>query len=403
MSVWLNRWLAWVCLLSPLLLLLEGCSGQEVPRPLSPKQALQSFRLPDDLRIELFASEPYVVDPVEIAFDEAGRAYVAEMRDYPEDPQPGKPPRSRIRLLEDRDGDGQVDHSTVFADQLLQVSSVLPWKGGLIVTAAPDIIYLKDTDGDGKADVRKVLFSGFALANPERRVTNLRFAIDNWVYGVQSGSPVNIRSIERPNAPPVWLSGADFRFRLDRGLFEAESGTAQFGLAIDDWGHRFNTENTRHVRQVIIPWRYLTRNPFLSAGAPAQDISDHGQPSARIFPLTSPQHWRQVRSQMRQQRYRELGLDRVRPLNPSTEVESGFFTAAAGGTIYSGEQLPDKYRGNLFTGDVSANLVHRDILHGEGTHFVASRSEEEKDREFLTSTDPWFRPCNFATGPDGYL
>ena len=106
---------------------------------------------------------------------------------------------------------------------------------------------------------------------------------------------------------------------------------------------------------------------------------------------------------MRQQRYRELGLDRVRPLNPSTEVESGFFTAAAGGTIYSSEQLPDKYRGNLFTGDVSANLVHRDILHGEGTHFVASRSEEEKDREFLTSTDPWFRPCNFATGPDGYL
>src|SRR2546429_8923756 len=100
MSAWLNRWLGWVCLLSPLLLLLEGCSGQEVPRALSPKQALQSFRLPDVLRIELFASEPYVVYPVKIAFDEAGRAYVAEMRDYPEDPHPGQPHCSRYRLLE---------------------------------------------------------------------------------------------------------------------------------------------------------------------------------------------------------------------------------------------------------------------------------------------------------------
>src|SRR5438105_1994274 len=230
----MNSKLGWILLLTWTCLLGASCSKRGAPGSLSPEESLKSFHLPDDLRIELFASEPHVVDPVEIAFDEAGRAYVAEMRDYPEDPLPGKPPRSRIRLLEDRDGDGQVDHSTVFADQLLQVSSVLPWKGGLIVTAAPDIIYLKDTDGDGKADVRKVLFSGFALENPERRVTNLRFAIDNWVYGVQNGSPVNIRSIERPNAPPVWLSGADFRFRLDRGLFEPESGTAQFGLAMDE-------------------------------------------------------------------------------------------------------------------------------------------------------------------------
>ena len=139
------------------------------------------------------------------------------------------------RLLEDTDGDGRVDRVTIFADKLLQVTSVLPWKGGLLVTSAPDILYLKDLDGDGKADERKVLFTGFALVNPESRVTNLRFGIDNWIYVSNSGQPGTITFTERPDLPPVNVLGADFRFRLDRGLFEAESGHTQFGQAMDDW------------------------------------------------------------------------------------------------------------------------------------------------------------------------
>jgi putative membrane-bound dehydrogenase-like protein len=429
-------------LLSAFCLLLFACSRNRGPGSLSPQQSLKTFQLADpNLRAEIFAAEPDVVDPVEIVFDEDGRVFAAEMRDYPADPPAGQPPKSRIRLLEDTDGDGKIDRSTIFADNLLEVTSMLPWKGGLIVTAAPDILYLKDTNGDGKADIRKVLFTGFALVNPETRITNLRFGIDNWIYAANNGQRGDItfpgrslllnseevgkreggrgrvgerenldrdssrlqsaeggaRKVESSQHPTsVNVLGADFRFRLDRGLFEAESGPTQFGLAMDDWGHRFITENTVHIRHVVMPRRYLLRNPFLPAGVAAEDISDHGRPSARMFQLTPPQYWRQVRTAMRQQRYQENNLSRK-------EIVAGYFTAASGGTIYSGDGLPAQYYGTLFTGDVSGNLVHRDVLRPAGASFVASRASNELDKEFLASTDPWFRPCSFATGPDGNL
>src|SRR5438034_7859503 len=156
------------------LLTLVGCAQKQSAPALSPQDALKSFHLSEDFHIELFAAEPQVVDPVEMAFDENGRIYVAEMLDYPDDPPPGKPARSRIRLLEDTDGDGKIDRSVIFADQVLEVSGLMPWKGGLIVTSAPDILFMKDTDGDGKADIRQVLYTGFPKVNPEARITNPR-------------------------------------------------------------------------------------------------------------------------------------------------------------------------------------------------------------------------------------
>lgn len=379
-----------------------ACSS-ETEGPLSPEEAIESFQVHPDFRVEVFAAEPYVVDPVEVVFDERGRAFAAEMRDYPEDPPKGRPPRSRIRLLEDTDGDGRVDRSFIFADNLLQATSMLPWKGGLLVTAAPDILYLKDTDGDNRADVREVLFTGFALVNPEGRITNLRFNVDNWIYASNNGQQGDITFTRRPDAAPVSVLGADFRFRLDRGEFEAASGPTQFGQAIDDFGNRFITQNTIHVRHVVLPRRYLTRNPYLTVGQAAQDISDHGRPSVPMFQLTEPQEWRKVRTQMRQERYRQNELDRVRELNPSTEIASGYITGASGGTIYSGDMFSENFLGNLFTGDVAGSLVHRDLLKRSGVTFTASRPPGEQDREFLASTDSWFRPCNFATGPDGNL
>src|SRR5207249_8013460 len=135
------------------LIFLSACSNRNPEtRALSPQDSLKAMRLSEDFHMELFASEPEVMSPVEMAFDENGKIYIAEMMDYPEDPPPGKPARSRIRLLEDSDGDGRIDRSAVFADKVLAVSGFMPWKGGLIVTSAPDILYLKDTDGDGKAD-----------------------------------------------------------------------------------------------------------------------------------------------------------------------------------------------------------------------------------------------------------
>jgi putative membrane-bound dehydrogenase-like protein len=147
-----------------------------------------------------------------MAWDENGKLYVAEMLDYPEDPPPGTPARSQIRLLEDNDGDGKYERNVVFADHVLEVSGLHPWKGGLLVTAAPDILWMKDNDGDGKADVRKVLYTGFPLVNPEARITNLRYGLDNWFYGAQNGNDGKVTSPDHPERPPLLIRGADFRF-----------------------------------------------------------------------------------------------------------------------------------------------------------------------------------------------
>src|SRR6266446_2683255 len=200
-------------LLIPILILLSACSKRNPEeRAMSPEDSLKAMHLSEDFHVELFASEPDVMSPVEMAFDENGKIYVAEMLDYPDDPTPGNPPRSRIRLLEDTNGDGKIDRSVVFADKVLAVSGFMPWKGGLIVTSAPDILYLKDTDGDGKADLRQVLYTGFPKVNQEARITNPRLAVDNWIYCSNAGSDGRITSPDHPDMPPVLVRGTDFRF-----------------------------------------------------------------------------------------------------------------------------------------------------------------------------------------------
>ena len=185
-----------------------------------------------------------------MAFDETGRIYVAEMLDYPADPPPGKSARSRIRLLE-TDSNGEVVRSSIFADHVLEVSGIMCWKGGLIVTSAPDILFMKDTNGDGKADIREVLYTGFPKVNPEGRITNPRLGIDNWIYCSNYGQEANIRSAKHPEHPAIAIGGADFRFHPDRDLAEAASGPTQFGSTFDDWGNHFITQNTIHVRHVV--------------------------------------------------------------------------------------------------------------------------------------------------------
>ena len=380
--------------LLPGLLLLCGCGERTGTGPLSPEDSLASFQHPGDVRIEIFAAEPHVRDPVDLVFDEEGRAFVAEMLDYPYDPPPDEPPKSRIRVLEDRDGDGRVDHSVVFAEGILQLKGLALWDGGVIASAAPDLLYFKDTDGDLRADERRVLFTGFEVGQPQGRVSNLRYSLDNWIYVSNDGHPGIVRSPDRPGAGPVSVLGTDFRFRPDRGIFEAASGAARFGQTFDDWGNRFVTRTGTHVLHVLLPRRYLERNPYLAAPRDIiRDISGH---EGRIYPRTPPEKWRELRTRVRQERSDEMGLRRTRQVQ-------GYFTGATGGTVYSGDRLPPSYRGNLFTGGVAGNLVHRDLLAPSGISFTAGRAPEERQREFLASDDPWFRPVQFATGWDGNL
>lgn len=381
---------------SLLFLVLGGvsCKEKRYADPLSPEKALESFHLREGFKIETFAAEPYVYDPVEMVFDEQGNAYVVEMPDYPFKPEPGKE-AGRIRLLIDTDGDGRIDKTTIFADSLSEATSILPWKGGLLVTSAPYILYFKDTTHDFRADVKEKLFTGFFKDNSEAQITNLRFGVDNWIYASNFGMEGTVKFNRKPDVPALSMRGADFRFRLDRGEFELTSGGAQFGQTMDDWGHRFITQNTLHIRHVVMPWYYLHRHPFLPSTESVVNVSDH---DLVMFQLTPPPYWRAERTRRRQKEFDEKKLDR-------TEYAEDHFSGASGGTVYTGDAFPKEYYGTVFTGEVMGNLVHRDILSArdDSPTFIASRDPGEKDREFLASTDPWFRPANFTTGPDGNL
>ena len=191
---------------------------------MTPQDSLRAMHFSEDFHAELFAAEPDVMSPVEMAFDENGKVYVAEMFDYPDDPPAGKPARSRIRVLENLNGDGKTWRSSIFAENVLAVSGFMPWKGGLIVTSAPDILFLKDTNGDGKADLRQVLYTGFPKVNQEARITNPRLGVDNWIYCSNTGSDGRITSPSHPEMQPVLVRGTDFRFDPISGKAEAASG-----------------------------------------------------------------------------------------------------------------------------------------------------------------------------------
>ena len=337
--------------------------------PLSPVEELATFEFADpQLTAELVAAEPDIVSPVSMAWDARGRLFVAEMPDYPVGPASG-----RIRMLEDTDGDGRYESSKVFAEGLAYPTGVLPWSGGLWVTAAPDLIFLKDLDGDGKADLRRAVFTGFSEGNQQLRVNGLNWGLDGWIYGANGRSDGEVRLVEAGGT--VSLRGLDFRFRPDTSAFEPLAGRSQFGLTRDDWGNRFLSWNTQPIRHDAVPRSYLLRNPRVAATAgvvPLVPSSDDGQ----VFPrTTAPQTF--------------------------NRESTSHFNALAGLTIYRGDLLPSAYYGNAFVGETLRNLIHRRVLAPQEASFTARRVEQNK--EFLASRDPWFHPVNFATGPDGAL
>ena len=376
-------------------LLWFGCREKShYTEALSPEEEMKHFELDSSFKIELFASEPNVLSPVDMAWDEEGNIYVIEMGDYPDNAEAGKA-KGRIRVLKDINHDGTIDSAIVFTDNLPSATSMLPWKGGLIVTAAPDILYLKDTTGDFHADTREVLFTGFFAKNSEAQITCLRFGVDNWIYANNNAQDGEITFAKNPALPALHVGGSDFRFRLDSGLFENETGWGQFGMTMDDWGHRFYTQNTYHIQQSPIRWKYLHRHNFLPSFNADINISDH---DPLMFQKTPPPYWRYERTKRRQKEFDSLKLD-------NKEYAEKHFTGSSGGTFYLSDAFPEEFYGSVFTGDVSGNLVHRDVLSPGKVNpaFIAKRSEKEKDREFLASTDPWTRPANFTVGPDGYL
>lgn len=375
-----------------------GVTGKlpQAPGPLPPQEELASFRLVEGFQIELVAAEPDVVDPVAMCFDAKGRLYVCEMRGYPNrGVGTGPETRGRIRCLIDTDRDGRFDRSTIYADQLRFPMGITPYREGVLVAVAPDILYLQDTDGDGVADKKRVLYTGFNLANIQQMVNSLQWGVDNWVYGCAGNDGGTVRSVEKPQSPTVSLRNRGLRFRPDiSGSLEPTSGGGQYGLTADDFQHWFTATNSQHLRQIVLPDHYLRRHPHLPVTAVTADIPEHG-PAARVFRISPFEPWRVERTTRR-----AGGSDAAR-FAVTELVPGGYFTSACSPCIYTGDLFPPEFYGDNFVCDPANNLIHRERLVPNGSLFRAVRAYA--DREFLASTDNWFRPVFLTVGPEGAL
>lgn len=355
----------------------------EVESPVVPEMAHTTFQVDEGINLELVAAEPLIASPVAMAWDDKGRLFVVENRGYPA----GMPDDSQggvIVMLEDMNKDRRMDKRTVFAHGFTFPNGILAWDGGFFVTCSPDVFFLKDTNGDGRADVRQVVLSGFdTSSSTQLRIAHPVFGPDGWVYltsGLTRAS--NIGSPLHPDRAAVRI-GSDSRFDPVTYRIEAVDGRGQFGQTFDDWGNRFHNMNRVHIQHTVLPSRFLQRNPDFPFTRTVQNVPEgmvddllkSRNVAARIYPISD---------------------------NLTTaDSHAGTFSAACSLHVYRGDGLSAEHYGDIFTCDPTGNLVHRDRLTPVGPTF-SSRMVNE-GREFLASRDNWFRPVFLATGPDGAL
>lgn len=340
---------------------------------LTPEQALNSFTVPDGFRVELVASEPLVGDPVEMEFDADGRLWVVEMRGYMPnmDGTNETDPVGRIVVLEDEDGDGRMDRSTVFLDQLVMPRALSVLKDGVLVAEPPRLWLCKDLDGDLVCDERVLLDEDYApqndpklgkKSNPEHASNGLLWGMDNWIYSANHTT----------------------RFRYLKGKFDRESTVfrGQWGISQDNVGRLFYNSNSDHFRGDLVPSHYLARNKNMRglSGANVRINPDQTVWPGRIT----------------------TGVNRG--YRPNVLREDGTlsrYTGACGTLIYRGSNFPEDFLGDGFICEPTANFVRRNkVVEQDG---IVSASNAYDQSEFLTSTDERFRPVNLVNGPDGCL
>lgn len=344
--------------------------------PQSPAEALASFRVRPGFHVELVASEPMVQDPVAFDWGADGRLWVVELHDYPLGVDGHGKAGGIIKFLEDTDGDGTYDRATEFLREVNFPNAILPWRRGVLISAAPEILYAEDTDGDGRADVRRVLFSGFNPGNPQHRANGFALGLDGWIYGANGDSGGDIRS--EITGRRVSIQGRDFRFRPDSGEFEAIEGQTQYGRNRDDWGHWFGNANYTWLWQYPLPSRYLARNPHLAVRDTRLMLARYAD-SGRVFPAS-----------------------RALP-RPNVVGEENRVTSACSALPYRDDLFGPEFATSVFISEPSENLIHREVVEEVGSGLASRRAAGEERSEFLASTDNWFRPVQLKTGPDGAL
>ncbi len=362
-----------------------GAVAGPVSGPVAPEDSVARLHVRAGFQAELVAAEPLLESPVAIDWDEQGRLWVVEMVDYPLGLDGRGKPGGCVRFLEDTNHDGRYDRSTLFAEGLSFPTGILTWRGGVLVTAAPEILFLQDTNGDGRADVRKVLYSGFFEGNQQLRVNGLRWGLDNWVYCASGaawrgyGPGTGLKS--HLNGREYAVGSRDFRIRPDGGELDPQSGPSQFGRNRDDWGNWFGVQNSWPLWHYVLADHYVRRNPHLPAPDPVHQVVRPMNPP--VYPV-SP----------REKRFHSFD-------------QAGHFTSACSGMIYQDELLfgPGNAEGvrHAFTCEPFHNLVQHQLVTDDGVTFDSHRAGEETGHDFFASEDRWCRPVMTRTGPDGAL
>jgi putative membrane-bound dehydrogenase-like protein len=365
--------------------LVERMSFNEISKNVEPRgktaeAALRSIRVRRGFRVEIAACEPLVNDPIAFDWGADGSMWVVEMGDYPLGADNKGKPGGSIRRLVDLDGDGIYDQATTFLDGLSFPTGVMPVRKGVIVTCAPDIFYAEDRDGDGKADYRETLFSGFVEGNPQHRVNGFDLGLDGWVYVANGDSGGKVRS-QKTNKV-LNTSGRDFAFRVEGlaaldmdGDMRTATGGSQYGRRRDDWGNWFGNNNPTWLWHNVFSEEELHANPAVAVSDPRRIIDRDN----RIFPISRT----------------------VARFNSPESVNRT--TSANSPTPYRDDLFGPGFERSVFVSEPVHNVIHRIVLEPSGPTFAGGRASDERESEFLASSDNWFRPTSLKTGPDGAL
>ena len=392
----------------------------DAPKPMTPEESARAFHLPDGFRMEVVASEPLIASPSAVCWDERGRMFVSELHGYNLEGQldieelnksgqldtqvrrvqaeeqfrraamPGT--YGVVKLLADTNGDGRMDRAVVWATNLPPAYGLVAARGGVIVACAPDIVFLADCDGDGVAETREVLFTGFRTGALERGINAPLWTVDGWIYfGRGHGGGI----ITGPHlASPVKLSDSDFRIRAEGSAIEpVTGGTHTLGFAFTEAGERFiSTTSVPGIFIAPLPWSYLARNP--DAATPVVSVPTGDR---HAYQISQPHPWRQKRAG--DAAYAKFYRDRY---GAAESEAGGWFTSACGPLVYQDKVLPG-LRGQYFVCEPSGNIIHRSRIEADGSALKLSRAPGEERSEFAASRDGWSHPIRLQHGPDGSI
>lgn len=345
----------------------EKRSGPQLQQnAVSPEESMKHIQVPTEFTLELFASEPNVMHPIAMSWDERGRLYVLITKDYPNE-RKDSGGSDYILICEDTDKDGKADKFTRFADGLSIPTGMVFANGGLIVSQAPHIIFLKDTNGDDKADEKKILFSGFGTGDTHAGPSNLHYGFDNWIWGCVGYS--GFEGKPKDNADSLKFGQAFFRFKPDGSKIEWVTSTSNntWGFAFNEAGDVFgSTANNSHGWYMAIPHRYFTGSVGMGRDNGSRGTDTHKD----MKPITP--------------RIRQVDV-------------FGGFTAAAGHNFYTARAFPKKYWNQIaFVAEPTGHVLHQNQLIKKGTDY-----EDKEAFNLMAGADEWFSPVFAEVGPDG--